>query len=80
MTATTQHANLEITYIITPPDEGETGFHAACAEFYEANGEGPTEATAIANLEESLLELFAYRRAQAMKRLPEGAVCRKLSL
>ncbi len=62
----------EFTAIIEPAPEG--GFWAICPEVPGANGQGQTIAEAKDNLREAIELIFADRREDILRGLPEDAI------
>ena len=61
--------NLPLTYLVQSCEPEEPGFVAFCAEIPEANGQGETEAEAIADLEGSIAFAMQCRREEAIEEL-----------
>ena len=51
-----------------------------CPEVPGANGQGKTEAECLADLAEAIRLVLADRREEALRALPDGALCRTVTI
>ncbi len=57
----------EFTYVVEPPAEDDPWWIAFCPELPEANGQGRTEADAVANLRAAIRLVLEHRREEGLR-------------